>query len=319
MSSSLQDVPLANWQWRDPLTRFILITIIFAWGYFLELFGVLAQVTLAHMFAYIQGYFLLRRYGIPLEAIMSGEQTPFRVLSASLYASILLVYVASVGIGAYASSKLGMPYVFNTTPFKKDVAFLPVTLSLKNVLANSNLKDTNGNIKWRVESEYNNVNMQYLTAQCKANLNPPCKSNNTEIFIKRYVRLFPRVISEFPGNNPRDEHLAEILLRKDELTDLKELIDDLLEIMKKKFQLPFEEIDLISNNVMEQLVASWGCDAENVTCAQNKEALVTVQYIGTLLEAAFTMYLDNFINVDKWVGNSTSTSTLTATLKVCME
>ncbi|CAI2186070.1 7335_t:CDS:2, partial [Funneliformis geosporum] len=284
MSSSLQDVPLANWQWRDPLTRFILITIIFAWVALIV--GVLAQVTLAHMFAYIQGYFLLR------STKDYKERRYTKYYQIALYASILLVYVASVGIGD-----------------RKDVAFLPVTLSLKNVLANSNLKDTNGNIKWRVESEYNNVNMQYLTAQCKANLNPPCKSNNTEIFIK----------SEFPGNNPRDEHLAEILLRKDELTDLKELIDDLLEIMKKKFQLPFEEIDLISNNVMEQLVASWGCDAENVTCAQNKEALVTVQYIGTLLEAAFTMYLDNFINVDKWVGNSTSTSTLTATLKVCME
>ncbi|CAG8727982.1 368_t:CDS:1, partial [Funneliformis caledonium] len=261
MSSSLQDVSLAKWQWQDPLTRFFLITIIFIWGYVLELcgeqpdynpelqylmsfgsfivaliVGILAQATLAHMFAYIQGYFLLRRHGIPLEAIMSGEQTPLRVLSAclvifkqndvstkgykkrkytkyfqiALYSSTLFVYIASVGAGAYASSKLGTPYVYITTPIKwaqtptvgkqdslnnafisrnfigamnmiqfnslakwvdktrgdkREIAFLPVTFTtLKDALVNANLGDTNG-IKWRVEMELDNINMQYLAAQ----------------------------------------------------------------------------------------------------------------------------------------------------------
>src|SRR5688572_23106352 len=103
---NLQDVPLATWQWRDPLMRFFLISLIIAWGIFLEfcgdqpdyspelrylmslgpfmvalLVGALAQATLVHMFAYIQGYFLLKKHGIPLQAIMSGEQTPLRVAS----------------------------------------------------------------------------------------------------------------------------------------------------------------------------------------------------------------------------------------------
>ncbi|PKC08838.1 hypothetical protein RhiirA5_357426, partial [Rhizophagus irregularis] len=104
-SRSLHDVPLAAWQWQGPLSRFFLILIIFSWGLFLEfcgsqpdyypelkylmnlgsfivalVVGALAQTTLAHMFAYLQGYFLLKKQGIPLQAIMSGEQTPARVL-----------------------------------------------------------------------------------------------------------------------------------------------------------------------------------------------------------------------------------------------
>jgi len=106
---SLQDMSLASWQWRDPLKKFFLIIIIFAWGCFLEfcggqpdytpelrylmnfgsfivaiIVGILAELTLAHTFAYVQGFFLLKRQGIPLQAIMSGEQTPLRVLTACL-------------------------------------------------------------------------------------------------------------------------------------------------------------------------------------------------------------------------------------------
>src|SRR4051812_5601615 len=106
---SLHDVPLAAWQWRGPLIRFFLILTIFSWGLFLEycggqpsyspelqylmnfgsfilalIVGALAQATLAHMFSYLQGYFLLKKQGIPLQAIMSGEQTPARVLVACL-------------------------------------------------------------------------------------------------------------------------------------------------------------------------------------------------------------------------------------------
>ncbi|CAG8768004.1 668_t:CDS:1, partial [Funneliformis caledonium] len=130
--------------------------------------------------------------------------------------------------------------------------------------------------------------------------------------------LFPRVISELPGNSPRDEHLAEILLRKDELTDLGELLDELLDTMEKVFQRPSERTDLISINVIEQLVAGWGCRTGNFTCAQDKGASTTVRYVGALLEAASIMYpVDYLINVDELIGNSTSTGTLTATHKVC--
>src|SRR5688572_28210196 len=96
---SLHDTPLASWQWRDPLKRFFLIMAIFTWGCLLEvcgsqpnynpelrylmnsgsfivaiIIGSLAQATFAHTFAYVQGFFLLRRQGIPLQAIMSGDQ-----------------------------------------------------------------------------------------------------------------------------------------------------------------------------------------------------------------------------------------------------
>src|SRR6266496_3789207 len=104
---TLQDIPLATWQWGGSLMRLILIAIIFTWGFLLEIcgeqpdyspelrylmnfgsfimaiiIGALAQSTLVHMFSYIQGYFLLKRNGIPLNAIMSGEQTPARVIAS---------------------------------------------------------------------------------------------------------------------------------------------------------------------------------------------------------------------------------------------
>jgi hypothetical protein len=435
---SLHDIPLAHWQWQGPLIRFFLILIIFSWGYFLEycgeqpdyspelrylisfgsfivalVIGALAQATLAHMFAYLQGYFLLKKQGIPLQAVMSGEQTPARVLIACLtifrrtrynkqrhgdffqiilYLSILIIYIFSVGIGAYAASKLDAPYVFYNAPIKwaqaptqgiksslfnafmpenfiggvnriqfnsladwvdktrgdiYEVPFLPPTWTTK---ASSNLKDKDGLIKWNLEMELKNINLQYLTAQCNANPDPPCnkdqivrgttvslmggKENKTiswklcdlpfdqdsvqldcKITLKQ--GLFPRVTIGFPNNDPRDENLAEVLLRKNELVELNELTDELFDAMEKAFSRPDNNLDLISKNVINQLVSGWYCKGNN-TCAELTGASTAVRYAGALLESASIMYpVDNAIELDELVENSKTTGFITATHKVC--
>jgi hypothetical protein len=444
-SRSLQDVPIASWQWQDPLIRFILISIIFASGYLLEacgeqpdystelqylvnfgsfilaiVVGILAQATLSHMFSYIQGYFLLKKQGIPLQAIMSGNQTPSRILSACYvifksgtkgdkeqrnnkvyqifsYASILIVYIASVGVGGYASSKLGTPYVFYSAPIKwvqmpaipdesvrisinnaflpigtiqysslarwvektrgvNEVAFMPITWSnSRKAIEDGNLRDADGLLKWRVETELNNINMQYLSAQCDVDLNPPScnsdqikrgslisvtanKENNTitwkicdllngtgsvkldcSVILKEGV--FPRAVIAIPDTEPRDEHLSEVLLRKNELNDLSELINELLTKMEEVFTRPSYNInnDFMITNVVGQLVNGWTCEARNVTCAQIRGSMISVQYVGALLEVAARIYpTDNKIDVNEWVGNSTSTGSLTASHKVCI-
>ncbi|GBC05279.1 hypothetical protein RclHR1_06150005 [Rhizophagus clarus] len=439
---SLHDVPLAAWQWLDPLIRFILILIVFSWGLFLEacggqpdyspelqyvmsfgsfvialVVGALAQTTLAHLFSYLQGYFLLKKQGIPLQAIMSGEQTAARILIACLiifrrarynkqrygnffqiisYISIIIIYFLSVGIGGYASSKLGAPYVFYNAPVKwvqaptqgieaslnnaflpenflgginmiqynsladwvgktrggaYEVPFMPQTWTTSaNATASGNLKDKDGLIKWNLELELDNINMQYLTAQCNANPNPPCnndqiargttislmggKVNKTiswvmcdlpdqdsvqldcKITLKQ--GLFPSVTIGFPNNDPRDENLAEVLLRKNELTELNELTDELFSAMEGAFSRPDFQLDLISKNVINQLVTGWNCKGNN-TCAQLAGASAAVRYAGALIESANLMYpVDNGIDLDDLVENSKSTGSLTATHKVCI-
>ncbi|CAB4472842.1 hypothetical protein RhiirA1_416964 [Rhizophagus irregularis] len=442
-SRSLHDVPLAAWQWQGPLSRFFLILIIFSWGLFLEfcgsqpdyypelkylmnlgsfivalVVGALAQTTLAHMFAYLQGYFLLKKQGIPLQAIMSGEQTPARVLIACLiifrrtrynkqrhgsffqiisYISVLLIYILSVGIGAYAASKLGEPYIFYNAPImwaqaptqgirdsllnafipensidgitviqynslsswvdktrgrEIEVPFLPQTWTTStNATASGNLKDKDGLMKWNLELELDNANLQYLTAQCNVNPDPPCnkdqivrgttislmagKENKTiswklcdlprdqgsvqldcKITLKQ--GLFPRVTIGFPNNGPRDENLAEVLLRKNELTDLNELTDELFDAMEEAYSRPDYKPDIISNNVIKQLVSGWNCEGNN-TCAQRVGASAAVRYTGALLESAANLYpIDYSIELDDYVVNSKSTGFLTATHKVCI-
>ncbi|CAB5365909.1 hypothetical protein RhiirA5_377715 [Rhizophagus irregularis] len=450
---NLQDVPLATWQWRDSLIRLILTAIIFTWGVLLEvcgeqpnyspelqylmsfgsfivaiILGALAQATLAHMFSYVQGYFLLKSHGIPLHAIMSGEQTPGRILAACLtifkykksgtedykeqkygkfyqiflYTSTLIVYFASVGVGGYAASELGTSYVYYSSPIKwvqvptipndelrvslnnaflpkdflsgissiqynslarwvqktaatnKEVAFLPITLNnIKDALDGSNLKD--GLLKWKVEAKYDNVNMQYITAQCDVDPNPSC---NTEQFIQEEtiiytkaskdnktllwdmcnlpgktgsIRLvcsitlkggvFPSTTIVYPENLPRGEQLAEILLRKDEMRDLNELRDEMFNIMEKVLARPTYNVnnDIISSNVLQQLLNQWNCEARNVTCAQELGTAAAIRYFGARLEAANIMYpVDNLINVNEWIEKSGSTGSLTVTHKVCI-
>jgi hypothetical protein len=446
---NLQDVPLATWQWRDSLIRLFLIAIIFAWGFLLEvcgeqpeysselqylmsfgsfivaiILGALAQATLAHMFAYVQGYFLLKSHGIPLHAIMSGEQTPARILSSCLvifkykqngedykkqkygkfyqiflYTSTLIIYFASVGVGGYASSLLGTPYVYYSSPIKwtqvptipndelrislnnaflpvdtlgaitsiqynsisrwvqktavndKEVAFLPITYdNLNDAVSGSNLKG--GLLKWRVEAKYDNINMQYLTAQCDADPNPSCNTDQLQkgkvIFTKPSkenktltwdicdndagsVRLicsitlkegvFPSITIVYPENLPRDEQLAEILLRKNEMRDLNELRDEMFATMENVLTRPTYNVykDLISSNVLQQFLNQWNCKARNFTCAQELGSTAAIRYFGARLEAANIMYpVDNFINVNELIEKSTSTGSLEVTHKVCI-
>ncbi|GBC07200.1 hypothetical protein RclHR1_07300002 [Rhizophagus clarus] len=445
---NLQDVPLATWQWRDSLIRLSLIAIIFTWGFLLEacggqpnyspelqylmnfgsfivaiILGALAQSSLAHIFAYVQGYFLLKSHGIPLHAITSGEQTPARILSACLviykskkndtgdkkqkfyhiflYTSTLIVYFASVGIGGFAASKLGTPYVYYSSPIKwvqvptipndelraslnnaflpndffgpitstqfdsishwvqeadineNEVAFLPVTYdNLGDAINNGNI--TNSLKKWKVEADYYNVNLQYLTAQCNVDPNPPCntdqlmvtttidtkvnKENKTitwdicdlpndkgsiqfvcSIILKEGI--FPSMTIVAPENLPRDEQLAEILLRKNEMKDLNDLKDEMFATMENAIARPTYDInkDLITTTVFSRLISLWDCEVGNVTCAQKLGTKAVIQFFGARLQTANILYpSDNLINVDEWIEKSTSTGTLTATHKVCI-
>jgi hypothetical protein len=443
-SRNLQDVPLATWQWRDSLIRLVLTSIIFTWGILLEvcgeqpnyspelqylmsfgsftvaiILGVLAQSTLAHMFAYIQGYFLLKSHGIPLHAIMSGEQTPGRILSACLviykyklnstnekygkfyqillYASTLFVYLASVGVGGYASSKLGTPYVYYSSPIKwaqvstipdeelraslnsaflpknflgeissiqfnslarwyqmtavngKEVVFLPKTYNNVDIaVKDSKLKDDL--LKWRVEVKYDNINMQYITAQCDVDQNPPCNTDQVvrgPIIVTKVskenktlswdicnlpngtgsVRLvcsitlkegiFPSTTIVYPENVPRSEQLIEILLRKNEMKDLNELRDEMFATMENVFARPSYDVnkDIIISNVIQQLMNRWDCEARNVTCAQENGIAAAIRLFGARLESANILYP---ANVNEFVEKSASTGSVTVTHKMCI-
>jgi hypothetical protein len=451
-SRNLQDVPLATWQWRDSLIRLVLTAIIFSWGILLEvcgeqpnyspelqylmsfgsfivaiILGTLAQSTLAHMFAYIQGYFLLKSHGIPLHAIMSGEQTPGRILSACfviykykrnstedykkqkygkfyqilLYASTLFVYFASVGVGGYASSKLGTPYVYFSTPIKwaqvstipdeklraslnnaflpnnflgaissiqfnslarwsqmtavngKEVVFLPKTYNNIDIaVKDSKLKDDL--LKWRVEVKYDNINMQYITAQCDVDQHPPCadqlekgtsliytkvsKENKTFLWdicnlpndagsvrlicsITLKEGIFPSTTIVIPEILPRSEQLIEFLLRKNEMKDLNELRDEIFATMENVYAQPSYDVnrDIITINVIQQLVNRWNCEARNVTCAQEMGIAAAIRSFGARLESANILYpSDNLINVNEFVEKSTSTGSVTVTHKMCI-
>src|ERR1044072_9325647 len=94
--------------------------------------------------------------------------------------------------------------------------------------------------------------------------------------------LLPQVIVEFPNNRPRDEYTNEILLRKKELPELTELTDGLYATMEDVFTRTPYRPDLITEHVIEQLVAGWSCDAENVTCAKTEREVAAVRYAGAL-------------------------------------
>jgi hypothetical protein len=77
--------------------------------------------------------------------------------------------------------------------------------------------------------------------------------------------------------------------------------------------------DLITNNVLTQLLGHWDCNAGNVTCAQELGTTAAIQFFGARLETANILYpVDNLINVNEWIEKSTSTGSLTVMHKVCM-
>ncbi|CAG8546016.1 3634_t:CDS:1 [Gigaspora margarita] len=169
------NVPSATWQWLGPLKSLFLIIIIALWGYFLEkcgeqtndtqelqqlmglgsfivtiAFSILIESTFSHIFAYIQGFFLCSKQGIPLRAIIIGGN-PLRVSIECFYLlkqksinryqlisylSILAIYILSFGIGTYAVSNLGTPYIVNTTSFNWIQAPTTITEELNSSMLN---------------------------------------------------------------------------------------------------------------------------------------------------------------------------------------
>ncbi|CAG8587164.1 2988_t:CDS:1 [Dentiscutata heterogama] len=432
-----QDVLSAVWQWENPLKCFLLIIIIVVWGYLLDTcgeqpdyipeiqklmslgsfimsisFSLLTRITFSHIFAYVQGFFLLSKQGIPFQAVICEESTPLRVLTACFimlkqkhnsihqiisYLGTLIIYIASIIIGAYAASKLATPYIFYETsinwvqaPTKglnsslysaftpensfgqfneiqfnalsnwntmtgvdgNEIAFMPMAIAKtikeleQNLTQNnqSNNQPSNNELtKWKLEKVFNNVGMQYLASQCSANIIPPCeidgresvhvmagKENqtiswrlcnlhyntiNTSMQIDCNISIkggvFPLITFEYPSANqqPREEDLSQVLMKKNELKELEEIKNNLFAIMENALLRPFNYSDPITKNVAMQLASAWSCEPENVTCAQSKGTAATVRYVGALLDTTSVMYLAEISkNITEFLKNNSSTT-----------
>ncbi|CAG8748162.1 25588_t:CDS:2 [Gigaspora margarita] len=110
--------------------------------------------------------------------------------------------------------------------------------------------------------------------------------------------IFPLVTLEFPAatQQPREEYLSQVLIKKNKLTELKEIKNNLLTIMEKALSYPLSNADLITKNVAVQLASAWDCEPENVTCAQSKGTVATIRYVGALLDTTYIMYLAEMSN-----------------------
>ncbi|CAG8610687.1 1219_t:CDS:2 [Cetraspora pellucida] len=176
--TSIHNLPSATWQWVDPLKSLFLIVIIVVWGYCLDIcggqpnysleiqrlmglgtffvtiaFSYLIQLTFSHIFSYVQGFFLTREQGIPLDSIVIGG-SPLRVsieffnmlrkkhISVTMsYLIILIAYILSFGIGAYTTSNLGAPYIMETNSFKWVQAPTVLTKELNDSMYNAFVED----------------------------------------------------------------------------------------------------------------------------------------------------------------------------------
>ncbi|KAF0453411.1 hypothetical protein F8M41_001750 [Gigaspora margarita] len=224
-----------------------------------------------------------------------------------------------------------------------DVAFMPTVFTSTTQLSKK-FTDVNGLVKWKLEKGFNNINMLYLNSQCNANTNAPCRSGigyanisynkenqmiswlacdpqglvrgpismQMDCIITIKEGIFPLAIVEYPSTDrPRDEYLSQVLLRKNELTDAKELIDDLFNAFKFKSNFFFE-------NTVQHMHISWNCK-QDVTCAKNMGAVTTVKFVGAILETAFTIYpLENKLNINDWIKNSASTGFFEVSHKMCL-
>ncbi|KAF0518669.1 hypothetical protein F8M41_016717 [Gigaspora margarita] len=406
-----QDVSSAVWQWANPLKCFLLIIVIVIWGYLLGIcggqpeyipeiqklmslgsfivtisFSLLVQITFTHIFTYVQGFFLLSRQGIPFQAIICDESTPLRVLTACFimlkqkhnniyqlisYLGTLFIYIASIIIGAYATSKLATPYIFHETSinwvqaptkglnnslysaftpensFRKvnevqfnalsnlntmigsgnEIAFMPTTFTLTTQL-NRKFADGDGLVKWKLEKGFNNINLLYLNSQCSANSDAACPSDNPEtgyielsydkenqtiswLFCAPGSKLIER-ISMYMNCNVT---IKEGIFPLNELSDAKELKDDLFTILKI---IEINADDLISKNIVKMMDYSWNCK-QDIACAQNSGAVATVKLVGAILETAFTIYpLENKLNLNDWIKNSGSTGFFKASHRMCL-
>ncbi|CAG8494393.1 1427_t:CDS:1 [Dentiscutata erythropus] len=200
-----------------------------------------------------------------------------------------------------------------------------------------------GLAKWKLEKTYNNVDMQYLASQCSANIIPSCeidgresvyvmagKENqtiswrlcnlhyntmNTSMQIDCNISIkggiFPLITFEYPSvtQQPREEYLSQVLIKKNELKELKEIKNNLFAIMEDVLLRPLNNSDPITKNVAIQLASAWNCEPENVTCAQSKGTTATIRYVGALLDTASVMYLAEISkNITELLKNNSSTT-----------
>ncbi|RIB30301.1 hypothetical protein C2G38_2054267 [Gigaspora rosea] len=219
----------------------------------------------------------------------------------------------------------------------------------------SNNQSYNDNLdKWKLEKVFNNIGMQYLASQCSANIIPSCeidgredvhvmagKENqtiscrlcnlhyntmNTSVQINCNISIkggiFPLVALEFPAptQQPREEYLSRVLMKKNELTELKEIKNNLLTIMEKALSSPISNADPITKNVAMQLASAWDCEPENVTCAQSKGTVATIRYVGALLD---TTYIGYFVGIsanetELLKNNSLTTGFYRVSHRVCL-
>ncbi|CAG8464277.1 hypothetical protein C2G38_2079226 [Gigaspora rosea] len=219
----------------------------------------------------------------------------------------------------------------------------------------SNNQSYNDNLdKWKLEQVFNNVGMQYLASQCSANIIPSCeidgredvhvmagKENqtiswrlcnlhyntmNTSVQIDCNISIkggiFPLVAFEFPAptQQPREEYLSQVLIKKNELTELKEIKNNLLTIMEKSLSYPLSNADPITKNVAVQLASAWDCEPENVTCAQSKGTVATIRYVGALLDTTYTRYFVEISNniTELLKNNSLTTGFYRVSHRVCL-
>ncbi|KAF0518667.1 hypothetical protein F8M41_016715 [Gigaspora margarita] len=387
-------------------------------------FSLLIQSIFTHIFAYVQGIFLLSKRGIPLQSIIIGgnplqvsmtcfiilKQKQISIYQLISYLATLVVYILSFSIGAYATSNLGTPYIMGTTSFKwikaptvitnelnksmnvaftqdgflgainniqmdslfswvektkndiNEIAFMPIMMTKTINELTQNLTQNNQSIthsysndlaSWKIEAVFNNVNMQYLTSQCSANVIPSCESDGQEnvhvmaskinqtiswqlcnlhydtmnvstqidcnITIKEGI--FPLITFEFPSSTqqPREEYLSQVLMKKKELTELKEIKNNLFTIMEDALSGPFSATDPITKNVVVQLASAWDCEPENITCAQSKGTVATVRYVGSLLESASNIYFARISkNITEFLKNTSSTGFYRYSHRVCL-
>ncbi|CAG8752198.1 7568_t:CDS:2, partial [Gigaspora rosea] len=231
---NLSDIPSANWQWADPLKSFLLIVIIVVWGHCLEIcreqpnyspefqqlmgpgsfivtfaFSLLIESIFTHIFAYVQGIFLLSRRGIPFQSIIIGgnplrvslscftiiKQKQINIFQLLSYLGTLVIYILSFSIGAYATSTLGTPYtIMEVTTFKWIQAPTVLTKELNASMNSAFIPDNfigavvniqmNHLFSWvqRTKDDINEIAFMPMTKDLELNLTQSSNQSNTQSF-----------------------------------------------------------------------------------------------------------------------------------------
>ncbi|CAG8545976.1 3632_t:CDS:2 [Gigaspora margarita] len=383
---NIQNISPATWQWGNPLKCFLLIWIIVIWGYCLEIcgaqsnytpelqklmslgsflitiaFSLLIQITFSHIFAYVQGFSLLSGQGIPFQAIICEDSTPLRVSIACFtmlkqkqsiyqlisYLGTLMIYIASIAVGAYATSKMATPYIIYMTssswvqsPTNELNSSLYSAIMYNNSFGKINEIQFNAMSNWHeitrgfvneiafmptifsFTQQLNsagielfireNQTMSWLICNPDDLIGPIHVQMECNVTIKEGV--LPIAVVEYPNTNqPRDEYLSQVLLQKNELSEARKLKNDLFSIFKV-----VKPNNLIFSKVARQMYRPWICD-QNIVCAQNTGATTTIRLIGAILETAFTIYpMENKLSLNEWIKNSKQTGFFKVSHKVCL-